>query len=224
MSFKTTESRAAGALSISKLVEVDLKDIYRVQYDLAAARCVGSGPYEARMKVELHEYLALAQVSGGRIEPLRATLEGEFGLHCIMRTPVPIKTAADEVAIFDWAHLQFRYPEEALRSALPGTAFVRIVKPSEVFHPNVSAIGPGIPIQALCLGAAMPPAIRLRELVLIAYGALTMQSVTLDLMDPAGVLNPDAALYWQAARDRIPLSTEPFLNNRRPLPARPTPI
>ena len=41
-----------------------------------------------------------------------------------------------------------------------------------------------------------------------------MQSVMFDEQDPAGVLNADAARWWQQNRDRIPLSREPFIRPR----------
>ena len=216
MQTKSIDQPPAELASLSELGSVQLEDFYRAMFEAAVSRCIGSAPYPKRMKVELYEFLALAQISGGRIEPLAATFEGEFQMHFILHAPVPMKNAEDEVVIFDWAHIHLRYPEEALSQALPGTAFVRILKPNRVFHPNASEPGPGIPGQVLCLGAAMPPATRLREIVMITWGALTLQSVSLDLMDPAGVLNPDAVLYWQSpvARERIPLTTEPFLNPR----------
>ena len=52
---------------------------------------------------------------------------------------------------------------------------------------------------------------RIRELILTSFGLLTLQSHTMDLMDPAGVLNAKAAEYWQQNCHRIPLSNEPFI-------------
>jgi hypothetical protein len=54
----------------------------------------------------------------------------------------------------------------------------------------------------------------LTEIVVMTYGALTMQSVMIDEQDSAGVLNRDAAHWWQQNLWRIPLSREPFI---RPL-------
>jgi hypothetical protein len=61
------------------------------------------------------------------------------------------------------------------------------------------------------LGAKLPAGIRLTELLLLTYGALAYQSVSLDWLDPAGVLNPDAAVYLQANPQYVPLTREPFL-------------
>jgi hypothetical protein len=47
--------------------------------------------------------------------------------------------------------------------------------------------------------------------VLASYAALTLQSVMVDERDPAGVMNSEAARWWQANAGRIPLTTTPFL-------------
>jgi hypothetical protein len=47
--------------------------------------------------------------------------------------------------------------------------------------------------------------------VLGSYAALTMQSVMFDELDPGGVMNGEAAHWWQANAGRIPLTTAPFL-------------
>ena len=91
----------------------------------------------------------------------------------------------------------------------PGYAFVRILLPRPVWHSNVS---PDLN-QVLCLGPRLPAGIPLKEIILMTFGALTMQTTQLDLLDPAGVLNPAAADWWQRNTSRIPLSREPFLRN-----------
>ena len=50
------------------------------------------------------------------------------------------------------------------------------------------------------------------------YGALTMQSVQFSVSDPAGVMNRDAAEWWQANVHRIPISRQPFILNTQPRP------
>jgi hypothetical protein len=60
----------------------------------------------------------------------------------------------------------------------------------------------------------VPRGFPLREMVLASYAALTLQAISLDNMDPAGVLNRQAAVWWQANAQRIPLTTEPFLGRR----------
>jgi len=38
-----------------------------------------------------------------------------------------------------------------------------------------------------------------------------MQSAQLDVLDPAGLLNPKAANWWLQNRSMMPLSREPFI-------------
>ena len=56
------------------------------------------------------------------------------------------------------------------------------------------------------------PGIRVRELILMSYGALSMQSVMVDIGDAAGVLHREAALWWQQNLRYAPLSRTPFLS------------
>jgi hypothetical protein len=57
----------------------------------------------------------------------------------------------------------------------------------------------------------VPRGYPLREAVLASYAALTLQSVMVDELDPVGVMNRQAARWWQANAGRIPLTTTPFL-------------
>ena len=67
--------------------------------------------------------------------------------------------------------------------------------------------------QLLCLGTTLPVGIPCRELVLSAYGALTFQLLAIDERDPAGVMNAEAALWWQQRASMLPLSDVPFLSD-----------
>jgi len=82
------------------------------------------------------------------------------------------------------------------------------VQPRNVFHANVATSAGS---QRLCLGANVPRGLPLTEALLQTYAALTMQSIAIDERDPAGVMNGDAARWWQANAARIPLINEPFL-------------
>ena len=93
---------------------------------------------------------------------------------------------------------------------LAGYAVVELLLPRDVHLPIVA---PGLS-QKLCLGANVPRNFPLREAVLATYAALTMQAVTVDERDTAGLMNPTAGLWWQVNASRIPLSTEPFLPRR----------
>jgi hypothetical protein len=106
------------------------------------------------------------------------------------------------------AQLALRYPEAALSAPQPGSAFVTVLAPPTCWHANVAPIAAD---QRVCLGARVPAGIPVRELVLAAYGALSMQTVQIDERSPAGVLNAAAARWWQRNAERIPLSRVPFL-------------
>ena len=88
----------------------------------------------------------------------------------------------------------------------PGYAFVEVLEPRGVWLPAVDEAR-----QAVCLGPELPVGIRVSELVLMTYGALSMQTTQLDERDSAGVFNPEAAVWWQQNADRIPLTRTPFL-------------
>jgi hypothetical protein len=113
--------------------------------------------------------------------------------------------------VADFAVLGLVYPRDVIQKRLPGMAFIQIFEPHSVWLANVGEVG-----QPLCLGAHLPVGIPVVELVLGAYGALSMQSVMIDALDPAGVVNLKAAEWWQQNVDKVPLSTTPFLMPEKP--------
>jgi hypothetical protein len=161
---------------------------------------------------EARDLLALAQLSGRLIvhwldlsAGLRAKVE--------MAVPVPcLPDPAGALQVAPRALLGLIYPPEAIIMPSPGYAFVRVLMPRPVWHSNVSPDSD----QVLCLGPRLPAGIPLKEILLMTYGALSMQTTQLDLMDPAGVLNPAAADWWQRNAQRIPLTREPFLRTEVP--------
>lgn len=201
---------------ISRLGDVVLNDAYQAHFEAALTSCLGSLPFRNRKRVEYHEFLALAQISG-RITPIAANLEDGLQLIFALRAPVPVMGPEGNLEIADQAHLHLSYREEATKYPQPGYSFVRILQPSGVWLPNVSAPSsahPGLPVQAICLGAALPPGIRVRELILMTFGALTLQNIQMNASDPAGIMNREASDWWQRNLPRIPLTTEAFLSSR----------
>jgi hypothetical protein len=65
--------------------------------------------------------------------------------------------------------------------------------------------------QTLCLGPVLPAGIAVKELLLLTYGALCLNTVTLEPAGDGRNLNPVATHWWMRNRARIPLSNEPFL-------------
>ena len=75
--------------------------------------------------------------------------------------------------------------------------------------PDAQSDGPTSQVTGTVLVNGQPG----KDLVVMAYGALAMQTVQIDVLDPAGVMNAEAARWWQANIDRVPLSTAPFLSD-----------
>ncbi len=194
------------------LGQIELDTRHSALLDQARALCHGPAHWQRRKLAEAKELLAMAQLSG-RLFIHWLDLCQAFRVLLTMRTPVPCRPGPDgALRVAAQATIGLTYRPEALRLPQPGFSFLQILEPGPVWHPNV-ALDHG---QPLCLGPSLPAGIRVKELILMAYGALTLTSIQLDTADPAGVLNPEAADWWQRNLDKIPLSREPFLN--RPTP------
>jgi hypothetical protein len=204
-----TQEKATNApRGLAALPTVTLTPENQRLLDEARAAAGGTAMWKARKAAEARDLLALSQLAPRLLvqqldlrESLRALLS--------LRVPVPCRLPGEDsmLVIGDQVLLGLTYPQEALRQQLPGYGFVQILAPLGVWHANV-AYGP---VQPLCLGAALPAGIRVKELVLMAYGALSLQTVQIDETDSAGVLNIEAARWWQLNVARIPLSRTPFL-------------
>ena len=120
-----------------------------------------------------------------------------------------------ELIIGESARLGLTYWQEALVKRLPGYAFVQVLSPNHVWLPNAAPADPRFPVmlggQAVCLGAKLPASIPVKELILMTYGALTLQSVQMDAFDAAGIMNGPSAEWWMQNKERIPLTRESFL-------------
>jgi len=177
---------------------------------LAAAMrpCGGPAFWRLRKQREARDFLALAQVCG-RLAVHELRLGEAFQAVAYMEVPVPCRPdETGRLRIAGGALIGLTYREEAVRLPAPGYAFANILAPHDVWHANVGGAEHGQPI---CLGQSMPAAIPLRELVLLIYGALSLQTVMIDERDVAGVMSADAARWWQQNLHRIPLTREPFI-------------
>jgi hypothetical protein len=169
---------------------------------------LGTAEWRARKQSEARDLLALERIAE-RMQVL--ALDTTTMLRALIRlwAAVPcMPPGARDLVVEDRVDLVLLYPEEILRGPLPGYALVEIMVPRHVYHANVATRGLS---QRLCLGAKVPRGYPLREAVPASYAALTLQSVMLDELDPAGVMNGEAARWWQANTGRIPLTTTPFL-------------
>lgn len=194
---------------LSGLDSLPLTPVNAALLERAASWSLGAPTWRARKLVEAREILALSQIAPRfRVEYLDLT--GALRAKVQLRVPVPCLPDKDgKLTLAPQAALGITWPQEVLVERLPGSAFVQVLSPQGVvWHPNC---GFG-PVQALCLGIDLPAGVRVRELVLMSYCALSLQAVQLDVLDPAGVLNPAAALYFQQQGPQlVPLSRVPFL-------------
>jgi hypothetical protein len=203
------------------LSEVKLTPERQQMLELAEVSSGGSADWRGRKHAELFDLLALCQEA----PPGRMTLEFldlRVALRAIVRLRVPVPCMPlpnGELLVATRALLGLTYPQEALSRPLPGYAFVQILSPQRVWHANVAPEA----AQPLCLGAQLPAGIRTKELVLMTYGALSMQSIMINERDPAGILNPAAGEWWQNNLACIPLTRTPFLGENKPATASPFP-
>jgi hypothetical protein len=198
------------ATGLGAIDRVELSGTYRAIFDNASASAGGRGEWLNRKKSEAHRLLALAQIAGPRrmdvrLLDLRDDLRAVIGL----TVPVALIPGADgALRVAAAAVLGLVYPQLALSVPLPGFAPVSLLSPEHgAWYANVGTAGG----QRLCLGTCLPAGIPVSELVLLSYGLLSLQSVMLDPGDSAGVMNNEAATWWQEHLDLIPLTTEPFL-------------
>ena len=204
---------------LHELAQVALEGEYADALAGLAPTMLGPPPWVARKRVELHELLALAQLAPERLTLLGLDATTDIRVLVMLRCAVPcLPPGATDVSVEREAELVIRYPEALLRGPLPGTSLVEIMQPHHVHHPNVSSSEtPGAEArgrfasQALCLGSRIPRGFPLRETVLMSYAALTLQAIQLDERDASGVMNLEAARFWQRHQDRLPLSRESFL-------------
>jgi len=194
---------------LAALEKIQLSPANRQILESSTRTCAGPAVWRSRKFAEAHDLLALSEIAGRfKIEYL--DLRESLRALVVMRVPTPCLPDADgNLHIAVHTRLGLTYSEESLRLPMPGYAFVEIIHPLNVWHANVSSEGP----QRLCLGAQLPAGIQVKDIILMTYGAVSMQTVMIDERDAAGVLNPDAARWWQQNTHRIPLSRETFIDN-----------
>jgi hypothetical protein len=204
----TTKPATGPAVGLNALPRVVLDQRNQRLLDEAVHASGGDPAWRARKAAEARDLLALSQIAPpGRLRVVLLELRVALRALLWMRVKLPCRPKEDNVLpCADHVMLGLTYPREAIRRPLPGTAFVQILQPPGVWLASVATDG-----QPLCLGPQMPCGIPCKELVLMSYGALSLQTLQIDEQDPAGVLNGEAARWWQANTALIPLSHTPFL-------------
>lgn len=198
--------------ALSRLSAVTLDAIHQAILDLACPTASGPAVLRHRLQAEARDVLALAQISG-RLSVRWIDLSAGLRAKIEMRVPVPYRPdPAGPVQIASRALLGVMYPPDSLTLPQAGYAFVRVLHPRAVWHGNVS---PDVH-QALCLGPSLPPGFPLREILLMTYGALSLQTTQFNQFDPAGLMHSASADWWQRNPQLIPLTREPFLHPEVP--------
>jgi hypothetical protein len=157
------------------------------------------------------QVLALTQVAPrGRLAVMNIQMTDSLDLLLHLNVTVPrMPPGSDELVVEDRAIVAIHYPQEVLTQDLRGTACVRIDQPRHVWLANAhQAAG------VLCIGQIIPRNTLVKEIIWLTYTALTMQTVMFDTRDAAGVINPDAARWWAANQDRVPLTRTALLEDQ----------
>src|SRR5262245_20918161 len=206
----TASTQPAPRPSLSALAPVKLNEHNQKLMDFAAVTCQGSLEWQNRKRHELHRVLTLAQLSG-RLHVEFVDLFDAMRVSLVMQVPIPCLPNPNEpVQIQTHVRLGLTYRREAIFAPQPGYSFINILWPRFVWHSNI-AFDPRHPFPPLCLGAKLPANLPATELLLRSFHAISLQDISLDFLDPAGVLNPAAADYWQRNAARVPLTREPFV-------------
>ena len=179
----------------------------------AMQRCGGDAATRNRKRSEATELLALSQITPpGRLIVEAVDLREHLRALLVLEVPVACQPRENnELEIFDRALLGFTYPTEGFQRPLPGYAFFQIIAPRNVWLAQVKQ-----PEQALCIAPQVPSGTRSAMLLLRAYGALSMQSIQIDVGDPAGLFSAHIAQWWQDNLHRVPLTSTALLDPNTP--------
>jgi hypothetical protein len=203
----TTSQSTPRRVSLSALADVQLNAQNQRLMDLAAATCRGPVPWGHRKLCEAHHVLALGQVSN-RLQPEWIDLSDAMRVSLIMKVPVPCLPHPNQpIQIATNARLGLTYRREAIFAPQPGHSFINILWPPFVWHSNVAFD----PRQPLCLAPKLTANLPATELLVQSFLALSLQAISLDMLDSGGVLNPAAAEFFQRRTDLVPLTREPFV-------------
>jgi hypothetical protein len=201
-------------LGLSQLHQVKLPDHDEAFLQSLAPRLGGSPMWRSHKATMMRDLLAMGQITD-RLKFHWFDVSGDFRVLFDLRVTVPCRPDPNgPLQIASHATLALSYREEFMTAAQPGFVFISVIRPTAVWLANVAAdFG-----QPLCLGARIEPRPPVKELVLGAYLALSMQSFQINEADSAGVLRVEPARYWQHQKQHpIPLSREPFVTRTQPL-------
>ena len=198
---------------LKDLERVELNPRNRDMLDRAMEHCGGDPATRNRKQAEAGELLALSQIAPpGRLVVEALDLREHLRAMLALEVPVACQPKENnELDIYDRALIGFTYPNEGFQRPLPGFAFFQILLPRNVWLAQIKQ-----PEQALCIAPQVPAGTRTSMLLLRAYGALSMQSIQIDVMDPAGLFNEEIARWWQNNLHRVPLTSTALLDPNTP--------
>lgn len=172
----------------------------------------GSDTFVRWKQTVFDEVFGLAR-DAPRLSILEARLFGELELIYSIRMPAPRPPSRGQLVIDHSAVFHLIYHESWLLEPIPGWAPLGLLKPRDLFHPN----GSGKPSMrgAICLGGLMP-GVTPKELILLGYYLVSLQDLTLDELDPAGVLNAPACEFYRCHPEYLPLTRAGLLDDWSP--------
>ena len=123
--------------------------------------------------------------------------------------PVPRRPNNGRLVVGDRAVFHSVYQERWRVESPAGWQPLGLLHPSlDVFHPNMKPSIQG----AICLGRKLPPGIPVKEIILLGFAALSLQTCTLDETDPNGVVNGVACEYFRQHEEYMPLTLAGFFD------------
>jgi hypothetical protein len=165
----------------------------------------GSRPFREWKAGAAEDVVTLAEQTS-RLGILSIRLDGDLRLAYEIQMPVPGWPVDGRLVVESRAMFHLSYREAWRWQAPPGWAPLILLQPA-AFHPNVRPDRSGI----ICLGhlpAGIPP----REIVLLGYFALSLQTYALNEMDAQGVLNPLACAFYREHPELLPLTRKGLLD------------
>jgi len=182
---------------------------------LQRALATNSGRREWReFKAEQARELLELCAKSPRMTLLGLDLSGDFAALYGIAMPVPCRPIGDQLRIVSRAIFNLRYAEEWRWQPPAGFEPLGVLEPFDLFGPNMVAAPHG----GVCLGH-IPAGITVREIVLLGYFAVTLQTYQLNEVDPQGILNPAACEYFRLHQEWLPLTRAGLFDEWNPADA-----
>ena len=180
--------------------------VQQSRFEEALLRNGGGRAWRAWKAGQLGEVMQDLALTSPRIELLHIEITGDLELVYGVEMPVPLAPHNGVLQLANAAVFRLAFRESWTWESPPGWGPLAVLAPQPIWHPNVAPDLKGV----MCLGA-LPPNTNLKEIILLGYYTLTLQEMTLDEMDPAGVLNSAACDYYRGHPECLPLCSAGLL-------------